>query len=509
MEGNGIEDGFIIMRTSLIQRLLDMKCEGCGSRNFHSQLQSALALVTVFYVRCQDCGWQEYVDTSPKTVEEFRQVDRLIIDYALNSKGGRQEIRELLKMKTKKETVKDMEVHEDVDLKEEIDIKEETQEFDDLKPIDEQEVQNTAETSAETVKSKDKRTRDDDVIPVHMKTSQATRTSIISLHGAGLSNGEIARTLDISRNTVALWIKRFEESGTILNKPRSGRPRCTTTEEDEVIRAVITNDPFATAATIREKHGISCTLQTIRNRLHSIDWHGCQPRKKPALSQSIMEKRLAYALEYADRPSSFWDNVIFCSEKTFCSDDGRTTIVRHKQNTRFKSEHVVGNRRSGRVCADLFGWIHAGGVGELVDIGPGQFTEKRYVEILEEVLLPSAKAMLFPGSTPFHLVQDNSPIHTAKVVKAWFKEHPEITVLVHPPKSPDLNPIEQIWAAMKEKIGSENQIHCSRSGVVDKAMMSWEQLRSPAGRALTEELVSSMPRRLNSIIEAEGACARY
>lgn len=168
----------------------------------------------------------------------------------------------------------------------------------------------------------------------------------------------------------------------------------------------------------------------------------------------------------------------------------------------------MGTRRSGRVTAGLFGWMHSSGVGELADVGPGRFTGDKYIEILEEVLLPSVTALLFPEPTAFYLVQDNSPIHTCRAVKAWFQEHPQITLLPHPPKSPDLNPIEHVWAAMTKQMPTYH-IHRSRDVVVANALLAWEHLRSPARRDLTAALVASMPRRLDYVIAAGGSYTNY
>ncbi|KAH0557569.1 hypothetical protein KQX54_008410 [Cotesia glomerata] len=47
----------------------------------------------------------------------------------------------------------------------------------------------------------------------------------------------------------------------------------------------------------------------------------------------------------------------------------------------------------------------------------------------------------YPTITFMH---DNSPVHTAAIVKEWFNQHPDVHLLPHPPYSPDLNPIENI-----------------------------------------------------------------
>ena len=45
--------------------------------------------------------------------------------------------------------------------------------------------------------------------------------------------------------------------------------------------------------------------------------------------------------------------------------------------------------------------------------------------------------------------QDNAPVHTASVVTEW-SEQQNIQVDEHPPYSPDLNPIEHVWVALKQ-----------------------------------------------------------
>src|ERR1700752_1769210 len=51
------------------------------------------------------------------------------------------------------------------------------------------------------------------------------RSAIIKLHEKGKGATEIGRLLDIHRNTVSKAIKRYQETGSNHDRPRSSRPK--------------------------------------------------------------------------------------------------------------------------------------------------------------------------------------------------------------------------------------------------------------------------------------------
>ena len=63
-------------------------------------------------------------------------------------------------------------------------------------------------------------------------------------------------------------------------------------------------------------------------------------------------------------------------------------------------------------------------------------------------MLPSSEKLL--GSN-FIFQDDNARCHESKKVNEWFQQR-NINTLQWPSQSPDLNPIENLWAVFKKKI---------------------------------------------------------
>jgi len=129
---------------------------------------------------------------------------------------------------------------------------------------------------------------------------------------------------------------------------------------------------------------------------------------------------------------------------------------------------------------------------------------QEYCGILEDVLLPHLNA-LFGEGTPVIFMHDNASIHTARLTQEWFQQHPHITVLPWPPFSPDLNPIEHVWAMMAKEWRTlrERTVPALERHVRD-IWRTLERRHQIIGR-----IVRSMPQRLQAVIDAGGGYTKY
>ncbi|KAI8423945.1 hypothetical protein MSG28_002615 [Choristoneura fumiferana] len=120
-----------------------------------------------------------------------------------------------------------------------------------------------------------------------------------------------------------------------------------------------------------------------------------------------------------------------------------------------------------------WGWMSSLGPGELVAIG-GRMNSERYLEVLKDVMLPSVRVAYPEGQ--IYLVHDNSSVHKSKIVKDWLNSQKEITVFEWPAKSPDLNPIENLWGQMVLNWDS-SEIR-SKKNLDNEVNKTWELLRN-------------------------------
>ena len=114
-----------------------------------------------------------------------------------------------------------------------------------------------------------------------------------------LPTGEIAMKLKISYNAVYYSLHRTAQTGSNLNRKRSGRPRCTTEQEDKYIRVSSLRNRCLTSPQLAASLNSTCKTEvstsTVKRQLRDAGLLGRVAKKKPYLRLANKNKILRWA----------------------------------------------------------------------------------------------------------------------------------------------------------------------------------------------------------------------
>ena len=145
----------------------------------------------------------------------------------------------------------------------------------------------------------------------------------------------------------------------------------------------------------------------------------------------------------------------------------------------------------------IWGCMTSEGPGFMCKI-EGTMDQHLYKSILEGELIQTID---WYGMDPTKVIfqQDNDPKHRSKTVMSWLDQQ-EFDVFEWPSQSPDLNPIEHLWATLKRRL---NEYDHPPSGILEL----WERIEVEWNKIDKEtcmRLIESMPRRIKAVLRSKG-----
>uniref|UniRef100_A0AAZ3QHL3 Tc1-like transposase DDE domain-containing protein n=1 Tax=Oncorhynchus tshawytscha TaxID=74940 RepID=A0AAZ3QHL3_ONCTS len=143
----------------------------------------------------------------------------------------------------------------------------------------------------------------------------------------------------------------------------------------------------------------------------------------------------------------------------------------------------------------LWGCFAAGGTGALHKID-GIMRLENYVDIFKQHL----KKLKLGRKRVFQM--DNDPKHTSKVVAKWLKDN-KVKVLEWPSQSPDLNPIENLWAELKKRVGARRPTNLTQ--LHQLCQKEWAKIHP----TYCGKLVEGYPKHLTQVKQFKGNATKY
>lgn len=264
---------------------------------------------------------------------------------------------------------------------------------------------------------------------------------------------------------IAKMITKIRQTGSVFNRPKSGRPRSATNEVNEVmvIGSVIMKSQQSLREIASETAGSITSVWRILRR-HKFHPYGVK------LTQELLEtdygKRLDFCelMEQKTRDPNFLRTVCFSDESTF-----HLTGYVNRHNCRYWCESNPNEHRQAHTQRPEKRNVWAGILGDEI-IGPffvdGNLDGPKYVLMLHNQIVPAMRASAARQRIPWtdvHFQQDGAPAHYSTMARRYLnlvfpnRWIGRLGPISWPPRSPDLTPLDFfLWGYLKDRVFRTN-----------------------------------------------------
>ena len=136
-----------------------------------------------------------------------------------------------------------------------------------------------------------------------------------------MSAKDVARHFQCHESTISRLLNRFQQTGNVADRPRSGRPRKTTPREDRFLTTSGRRNRLLSSSKLgrllRNATGTRVCDRTVRNRLLAARLKACRPYFGIPLTLRHRETRRQWARVHQGWTRRQWRNVLFSDESRF------------------------------------------------------------------------------------------------------------------------------------------------------------------------------------------------
>ena len=275
---------------------------------------------------------------------------------------------------------------------------------------------------------------------LHGRWRQATRGVMVLLSLHGLAAAQIAELLDCHPATVRRWIGRFNDQGLagLADRPRSGRPRLGGRRLTDRIAALLGRPGPWTLPRIRRYLGWpQVSMRTLYRRVRLVAiW------RRPKLTA---------------RGDPDHDHVVAGIVARLIELPRQSVVLAEDETHLNLLPHV---RASWTLRGARPEVLTPGTNRKITVLGAIELTTGRWVYRLgrrsaaDFIALLQMLAETFPRAPVIVVICDNDSIHHARKVTAYLNKHPRLELLYGARYSPNDNPAERIWAALKNYVAN-------------------------------------------------------
>lgn len=347
-----------------------------------------------------------------------------------------------------------------------------------------------------------------------------TRIEIVELYFSnGSSSTAALRAYKTAHNlrrdpfattTITRLVSRFRETGSVADKPRSGRP----SEEEERTPIVQTelerlqnSHDFAVASSYSVSHGTGIPQSSVQRILRGgLGLYPYRLQTNQALSERDKEKRMRFAQlmlsDEIDLESVLW------TDESYFSLTG--LVTRHNSiiwGSQRPEQSMSTTMHDIKVCV----WFGYSARYRLTPyFFPATVTGENYTEMLRSHAIPEMRRKNQLEATTFQ--QDGAPPHFSRVARDFLSSvFPEERIIARgfsqnwPAYSPDLSPLDYyFWGTVKDRV-----YNCFRPTNIEELQQRICEVIANVDDDELKRSILHLPTRLQFVMDREGGAFEH
>jgi len=364
-----------------------------------------------------------------------------------------------------------------------------------------------------------------------MTTSLELRWKLIHAIQRGLSLSSAAKHAGVSKKVAKKWWDRFKTTHDVQERLSPGRPPALSLAARKRAHQLLLDGTHGGSAGVaRQLHDEGLTATIVHRttvvkgavsygKLSNLRIKCVRGKPKKRLSQPTRLKRLKFAKANL---RTNWSTVMFTDRKKFAFNypgvkvtPSQWVLEGQERQASAVNHAKVFNLYAGLTLHKVTPVHQVAGTSGTRSMYKNQqgevsrnITTAEYMDVVLDTFLPAGTQIFsVQGISSWVLQQDNDPTHKVanQVIKKWnTKRGSSVSLMPNwPPSSPDLNPIENLWALAQAKVEA---LGCKTWPEFKEAIE--RELRNTPQRVL-RALVKSMPKRMAQVISCHGDRIKY